>query len=156
MLNAHTILDKSWIEARIPHQGTMCLLDRVVDWSKEHITCSSNSHRLVNNPLRNNERLSTACGIEYAAQAMAVHGALLAPDDQERPRAGFLISIRGTTIHRTYLDDIKQVLTINAELIHKSESNILYNFKLFEENDLLLDGRAAVMLNSESLLGNLA
>jgi predicted hotdog family 3-hydroxylacyl-ACP dehydratase len=147
-------IDKVWIEAHIPHQGSMCLLDHVTSWDEQSITCNAISHQQISNPLRYRDQLSTACGIEYAAQAMAVHGALLASADQERPRAGFLVSIRGTTIHRNRLDDLKQALTIKAECIHRSEENILYAFTLLVENTLLLEGRAAVMTNAESLLGN--
>lgn len=70
--------DHAWIAAHIPHQGDMCLLDRVVKWDEQRIQCQAGSHRLGDNPLRSRDRLSAACGIEYAAQAMAVHGALLA------------------------------------------------------------------------------
>lgn len=148
-----THVDKAWIEAHIPHQGGMCLLDHVISWDEQTITCSAISHQQPTNPLRHQHQLNTACGIEYAAQAMAVHGALLAPPNQERPRAGFLVSVRGATIYRDRLDDLKQALTITVELINNNESNILYAFSLFADNQLLLDGRAAVMLNAESPLG---
>ena len=146
-------LDKTWIAAHIPHQGDMCLLDYVTSWDNQHITCSTTSHQLASNPLRYREQLSTACGVEYAAQAMAVHGALLASTNQERPRAGFLLSIRGATVHHARLDNIKQALTIVATRIQSSDTTILYAFTLYAADNLLLDGRAAVMLNTESLLG---
>jgi predicted hotdog family 3-hydroxylacyl-ACP dehydratase len=38
-------LDHAAIAARIPHQGNMCLLDTVVDWSETAISCSASSHR---------------------------------------------------------------------------------------------------------------
>ncbi len=56
----------------------MCLLDAVRDWSAEAITCTATSHTDPANPLRADGRLGAANGIEYAAQAMAIHGALLA------------------------------------------------------------------------------
>lgn len=149
-----TPIDKKWIEAHIPHQGGMCLLDSVICWDEQSITCTSTTHQSMTNPLRFNGRLNTACGIEYAAQAMAVHGALLAPDKQSRPRAGFLVSVRGAKIYCQYLDDKEQVLTINAECLNKSEGNLLYTFTVKAENTLLLEGRAAVMTNTESLLGD--
>lgn len=148
-----TPVDKSWIEAHIPHQGSMCLLGHVKSWDEKTITCSAISHSQLTNPLRYQNQLNTACGIEYAAQAMAVHGALLAPADQEKPRAGFLVSIRGATIYHGRLDDIKQALTIVAELIHSDDNNMLYGFTLLADNRLLLDGRAAVMLNVTTELG---
>jgi predicted hotdog family 3-hydroxylacyl-ACP dehydratase len=70
------LLNRAWIEARIPHQGRMCLLDEVLDWNAQHIRCRTATHRAPDNPLRSHDRLGIACGIEYAAQAMALHGAL--------------------------------------------------------------------------------
>jgi predicted hotdog family 3-hydroxylacyl-ACP dehydratase len=69
-------LDRSWIEQNIPHHGRMCLLDEVLEWDAQHIRCRSGTHRQPDHPLRSQGRLGAACGIEYAAQAMAVHGAL--------------------------------------------------------------------------------
>ncbi len=153
MLEAKNNIDKAWIEAHIPHQDTMCLLDNVTSWSELEITCHASSHRSPNNPLRYQEQLSTACGIEYAAQAMAVHGALRAQHNKP-PRAGFLVSVRGASVHRARLDDIKQRLEIKATCIHSSDDNILYEFSLHAANELLLDGRATVMLNAEKVLGS--
>ena len=73
------MLDRAAIAARIPHQGSMCLLDAVLAWDSGQIHCRASSHRQPDNPLRAAARRGAACGIEYAAQAMAVHGALLAP-----------------------------------------------------------------------------
>ncbi len=148
-------IDKKWIEAHVPHQGSMCLLEGVTHWSEQSITCSSATHQLASNPLRVSSRLNAACGIEYAAQAMAVHGALLAPPGQSRPRAGFLVSVRGCQIHCKYLDDFKLALTINAKCVNKSVDNLLYTFTVQAERTVLLEGRAAVMINSDSLLGTL-
>ncbi len=149
-----TPIDKKWIEAHIPHQGGMCLIDSVICWDEQSITCTTTTHQSMTNPLRLNGRLNTACGIEYAAQAMAVHGALLSSDKQSRPRAGFLVSVRGANIYCQHLDDKEQVLTVNAECLNKSEDNLLYTFSVKAENTLLLEGRAAVMTNTESLLGD--
>ena len=87
------VLDHAAIAARIPHQGNMCLLDTVVDWSETAISCSASSHRDPSNPLRAEGRLGAANGIEYAAQAMAVHGSLLAQAG-DQPRQGHLTSVR--------------------------------------------------------------
>ena len=71
------MLDRAAIARRSPHQGRMCLLERVLDWDAAQIRCGAVSHRDAGNPLRAHDRLAAACGIEYAAQAMAVHGSLL-------------------------------------------------------------------------------
>lgn len=147
----NTPLDHAWIASHIPHQGSMCLLDRVVAWDKEKIECRASSHRAADNPLRAHGQLGIACGIEYAAQAMAVHGALLAPADSTRPRVGYLVSVRGVTMAVTRLDDIHTDLLITASCIMSSEHNILYQFSVSADDRLLLEGRAAVVLNADAL-----
>jgi len=130
----------------------MCLLDHIVAWDQEHVECRASSHRATDNPLREQGRLGMACGIEYAAQAMAVHGALLAPPDSTGARVGFLVSVRGANLYAARLDDIAADLQIEANCISHSENNILYQFSVSATGRLLLDGRAAVVLNAESLI----
>ncbi|MFC5519479.1 3-hydroxylacyl-ACP dehydratase [Polaromonas jejuensis] len=143
------MLDHAWIAGHIPHQGSMCLLDQVVHWDSQRIQCRAGSHRSADNPLRSRHQLGAACGIEYAAQAMAVHGALLAPADSSRPRAGFLVSVRGTTLHVSRLDDIAADLDIEANCLSSGDGHILYQFSLHAAGRLLLDGRAAVVVNAD-------
>ncbi|MCY7388737.1 MAG: 3-hydroxylacyl-ACP dehydratase, partial [Burkholderiales bacterium] len=66
-------LDHAAIAARVPHTGRMCLLDRVLQWDAHAIRCSATSHRDPDNPLREAGGLAMLAGIEYAAQAAAVH-----------------------------------------------------------------------------------
>ncbi len=146
-----TQLDHTWILSHIPHQGSMCLLDKVEAWDQDKITCRASSHRAVDNPLRAHGQLGIACGIEYAAQAMAVHGALLAPADSTRPRVGYLVSVRGVIMAVTRLDDISADMLITASCIMASENNILYQFSLSADDNLLLEGRATVVLNADAL-----
>lgn len=145
-------LDRAWIAAHIPHQGSMCLLDQVMTWDDQHILCVAHSHRLADNPLRSRDQLSSACGIEYAAQAMAVHGALCAPASEHPPRAGFLVSVRSTNLYVARLDDINTALDITATCIHSNAGNILYQFSVHAAGQLLLEGRAAVMLSADNAL----
>ena len=148
-------LNHAWIANHIPHQGSMCLLDNVEAWDQETISCRASSHRNIDNPLRAHGQLGIACGIEYAAQAMAVHGALLAPVESSRPRVGYLVSVRGVTIAVTRLDDIHADLLITANCIMSSENNTLYQFSVSAEGKILLEGRAAVVLNADALAINL-
>src|SRR6185436_4156135 len=62
----------------VPQAGAMCLLDEIVSFDERAIVCRASSHRSPGNPLRCDGRLSAFAGIEYGAQAMAVHGALQA------------------------------------------------------------------------------
>ncbi|WP_296228264.1 hotdog family protein [Ralstonia sp. UBA689] len=142
-------LDRSWIAARIPHSGTMCLLDAVLAWDDAHIRCTATSHRDPANPLRANGRLAAVCGVEYAAQAMAVHGALR-DAAQQRPRAGFLASVRGVVANVTRLDTLDGPLDIEAERIGGDGNNVLYGFTVRCAGRILLTGRAAVVLDASA------
>lgn len=128
----------------------MCLLDAVTAWDAQHIHCSASSHRALDNPLRAHDRLGAACGIEYAAQAMAAHGALLAAVD-DAPRAGYLASVRGVELNVSRLDDIAADLRVEAERLSGDDNTILYGFSVWAAHDLLLQGRAIVVLNAAVL-----
>ena len=144
-------LNRAWIEAHIPHHGRMCLLDEVVNWSSERISCRSGGHRAADHPLRAHGRLGVACGIEFAAQAMAVHGALVAdvfgardgPD--AKPPTGFLASVRGVRLHVARLDDVQSDLICDALRIAGDQGTILYEFEVRSAAAPLLSGRATVL-----------
>jgi predicted hotdog family 3-hydroxylacyl-ACP dehydratase len=140
-------LDQAWIAAHIPHQGAMCLLDAVEQWDAEAIVCRVSSHRRSDNPLRAADRLGIANGIEFAAQAMAVHGALLAADDGA-PTVGFLTSVREVQWQRPRLDDIAGDLMVHAQRISGSANSLLYRFELRADEAVVLRGRASVMLKA--------
>ena len=44
-------MNRAWIEARIPHQGRMCLLDEVIEWDPHRIRCRTDTHRAPDNPV---------------------------------------------------------------------------------------------------------
>jgi len=143
-------LARAWLLAHLPHQGSMCLLDAVTDWDAQRIRCTATSHRHADNPLRAHNRLGAACGIEYAAQAMAAHGALLAAADGA-PRAGYLASVRGVDLHVARLDDIAADLEVEAERLSGDDNTILYGFRVSAAGRELLSGRAAVILDAAVL-----
>jgi len=143
-------LDHAWLLAHIPHQGSMCLLDRVDSWDAQNIRCSASSHCALDNPLRAHGRLGAACGIEYAAQAMAAHGALLAAADSA-PRAGYLASVRAVELKVARLDDIAADLRVEAACESGDDNTILYGFSVYAGQDLLLSGRAIVVLDATLL-----
>ncbi len=144
------MLDRHAIAARIPHQGTMSLLDAVVEWDATGIRCTAVSHRQADNPLCHAGRLGVAAGIEYAAQAMAVHGGLLAADNAP-PRQGYLASVRQVQFHVAYLDELPADLQISAERLSGDATQVLYRFALSSGDTPVLDGRAAVILDAGAL-----
>ena len=145
-------LNRAWIEARIPHQGRMCLLDEVLAWDAHHIRCSTGTHRALDNPLRSHDRLGIAAGIEYAAQAMALHGALASATLGASPaapsRVGLLAGVRDVRLHVLRLDDIEADLL--CEVTHLAGDNLtaLYEFTLRDKDKSLLAGRASVVLDA--------
>jgi predicted hotdog family 3-hydroxylacyl-ACP dehydratase len=136
-------LDKNDIRALIPHQGAMCMLDEVLSWDATRIVCASHSHVSPDNPLRSEGRLRAVCGVEYAAQAMALHGALLSA----RPiAAGYLVSVRNLRLHVSYLDDLDDSLTVDAKRLMGGAEGLVYEFTVSARNDTLLSGRLTVSL----------
>lgn len=121
----------------------MCLLDEVLSWDASHIVCRSRSHLAQDNPLRSNGRLRVVCGVEYAAQAMAVHGALLS---SEPVVAGHLVSIRNLKLNTPYLDGSDDALTVDAKRLMGGSDGLVYEFIVATQKNTLLSGRATVSL----------
>lgn len=144
-----TPLDRAWIASHIPHQGRMCLLEEVLSWDAVRIRCRAGSHRLADNPLRAHGRLGAACGVEYAAQAMAVHGAIMAQVSGTRARTGLLTSIRNLALRVTRLEDIDTDLIASATRLAGDESSTLYEFTLASGGQELLSGRASIVFAPE-------
>ena len=131
----------------IPHAGAMCLLDGVVQWDAARIRCVSRTHRDVENPLRAGAELPALCGIEYAAQAMAVHGGL-AGMRADKPRAGYLVSLRDVVCRRRRLDELAGELVVDAEQIMGDANRVIYQFTLRVGAVEVLSGRATVVLDA--------
>lgn len=142
-------LDRQWIESHIPHRGRMCLLDEVLSWDEVRIRCRATSHRLPDNPLRAHGRLGAACGVEYAAQAMAVHGAIMAHMSGTRARAGLLTSVRNLVLLVSRLDDLESDLLAIAERLAGDEGSTLYEFTVSSGGRELLSGRASIVFGVE-------
>jgi predicted hotdog family 3-hydroxylacyl-ACP dehydratase len=157
VLNNPRTLDREAIARRIPHQGSMCLLDAVLAWDQDLIRCQASSHRSPDHPLRAHGRLGAACGVEYAAQAMAVHGALVAESldsgsaSRSPPRAGYLAGMRGVTLHAERLDTVAGPLSIDAQRITGDDNTVLYSFTVQAGAQLLLSGRAVVVLDAAGI-----
>lgn len=141
------LIDQDGIRVLIPHAGEMCLLAGVLRWDATQITCIAHSHRSATNPLRHNDKLPALCGIEYAAQAMAAHGALSRLVEQ-RPRAGLLVSVRDVVTRVKYLCDVAADLHIEADQLSAGAGGVSYRFALHADGKELLSGRAVVVLDA--------
>jgi predicted hotdog family 3-hydroxylacyl-ACP dehydratase len=137
-------IGKAAIAALIPHAGAMCLLDSVVRWDRTSITCIASGRGAEDHPLAHGGRLDCVCGIEYAAQAMAVHGGLTSG---RRPESGYLASVRDVVCHAERLD-LPGDLEVSATLLLADAAAAVYDFVLRRQDATILEGRAAVIIDA--------
>lgn len=143
------LLNASRIAELIPHAGDMLLLQGVLEWSETRICCLGRDHREASNPLRVGGRLHATSAIEYAAQAMAAHGALTGRT-RGRPRAGYLLSLRDVTCAKIFLDDLEGDLVVEAERLLGEATGVIYRFSVRVGNEAAVSGRAMVMLDGDA------
>src|SRR5579859_3591014 len=130
----------------IPHQDAMSLLDAVMAWDETSIHAVAESHALAEHPLRGEAGLHAVHLAEYGAQAMALHGALLARaqgDSDVRP--GRLVSLRDVVLTVEYVDPSAGRLDVHAESLHADVSSTQYAFRVEQHGRVLVSGRAAVL-----------
>ena len=139
--------DAEAIRGLVPHHGAMCLLDAVEFWDASRIVCTTMQHRSAANPLQVDGRLSPVNAIEFAAQAMAVHGALHAPR-RDGPAFGMLLSVRNCLLHCGRLDQVPGVIHVKAGKVAGSQVMLMYEFGLFTGERCLAEGRASVILHT--------
>jgi predicted hotdog family 3-hydroxylacyl-ACP dehydratase len=142
------MLDKTQLAALIPHQGSMCLLDSVTQWSADSILCTSSTHRDPTNPLRRANSLAALHLAEYGAQAMAVHGGLRGTVTGVKPKPGMLVSLRSVQFGRDYVEDLPGDLRVEAECLQADAASLQYRFRITHGEEVIAEGRAAVVLNS--------
>ena len=113
------MIDEARIRSLVPHAGSMCLLQQVLQWDHASIVCQSAGHRDPANPLRRDGMLSAVHLIEYCAQAMALHRGLVAESQGERAPSGWLVAMRDFRLLVERLDDLPSPLRIEArELLY--------------------------------------
>ena len=140
--------ERTGIAALVPHQGAMCLWREIVSHDASSVRLRSDSHRDPRNPLRSDGRLRALHLCEYGAQAMAVHGGLLARDSGAAVRAGMLVALRGVALHVARIDDLTGELEGEATLLANGADSQQYAFRITHAGTLLAEGRAAVMLQA--------
>ncbi len=134
-------LGRDWLAAHLPHQGAMSLLDEIVNWDATTVNALARRHGALDHPLRRGGELPITAGIEYGAQAAAVHGALAAAG---RTGPGLLVSARSVAFHARRLDDIDSPLEIFAEQLAGGDSGVLYRFEVRAARRCLVEGRVSV------------
>jgi predicted hotdog family 3-hydroxylacyl-ACP dehydratase len=140
-------IDRAGIERLVPHAGAMCLLDAVTEWSDAAIACTS-ALPGADHPLARNRRVPAIVATEYAAQATAVHGALLAGSDQ--PRAGMLATLVDVQLATAAIPAEGDALSIRARLLGRSAGGCMYSFEVGTTGTLVASGRLMVVLAREA------
>ncbi|UHQ20356.1 phosphotransferase [Lysobacter sp. KIS68-7] len=138
------------IAALVPHGGAMCLWDEAIEWDATRIRVRSLGHRDPAHPLRSGGRLRAIHLCEYGAQAMAVHGGLLARERGGTAPPGMLVALRGVALHCERIDDLPGPLECEAEALIAGEGAQQYRFTIRHGDTVLAEGRAAVMLQPET------
>jgi predicted hotdog family 3-hydroxylacyl-ACP dehydratase len=138
------MLDRDAIETLIPHRGTMCLLERVIEWDEDRIVLATSTHRSSSNPLRLDGRLRAIHLCEYGAQAMAVHGGLCAQAEGKTAKPGFLVSLRDVRLSLDYVDQLDGDLHVTAQRLMETTGSWQYAFTIEHGGTTLATGRAAV------------
>lgn len=130
----------------IPHAGSMCLLDGVLHWDERSIHAVSTSHARPDHPLRCAAGLHAINLAEFGAQAMAVHGALLArAQGVAGARPGLLVGLRDVRLQVEYVDAMGGRLDVHAECLHADPGGAQYRFRVEQAGRVLASGRATVI-----------
>lgn len=132
----------------------MCLLERVNAWDADEIQCSSSSHRLVDNPLRREGQLAAVHLVEYAAQSMAIHGALLARERGEALEPGYLAALRGIQLSVERIDDLPGELEFHSRKLMDGGGSLVYTFTASSDGRELASGRLTVIAQPTDNAGN--
>ncbi len=130
----------------VPHAGSMCLLEQVLSWDESTVVAITRNHTHPEHPLRSAGRLAMVHLCEYGAQAMAVHGGLLAARNGERAAPGLLVSLRDVALAGGDLARAGDTLQITATRLHGDSTGWQYAFRAEAGGRLLGEGRAAVVL----------
>jgi predicted hotdog family 3-hydroxylacyl-ACP dehydratase len=126
----------------------MCLLDAILEVSQDRITCSARSHCHATNPLQVAGRLSAIHLVEYAAQAIAAHGALSTAQANGAPhvRPGVLAGVRDVRFYIERLDTLDAPLSIDATRRLARNDGLVYDFTVRAAEQLLCEGRVVIAL----------
>ncbi len=144
------MIAKSDWQSLIPHRDAMALLEDVIAFDDTTIHASAVSHRDPQNPLRSDGVLRAVNLCEYGAQAMAIHGGLLAQRNGQIAAPGFLVSLRAVELHVARIDDLPHDLHVFATQLQGDSSGWQYEFRIEHDGAPLASGRAAVMLQRQA------
>lgn len=137
-------LNHQQIEHYLPHAGNMSLLHTVSYADATQLKASAISHLDRDNPLRINNKLASVNGIEYAAQAMAIHGFLLS--EQAEAQKGYIATVRNIEIKTPFFPETEPLIDIEVQQLMSDSHGFTYQFHLSSGKKTLISGRITVFL----------
>lgn len=151
------LIDAATIAKRIPHSGSMCLLQKALYWDDNSMLVEAVSHQEQSNPLaeyKDNKTILSALVLpEYVSQAIALHGATLASIQKSAadvaistPRAGYLAIIPKCHFYCADLQSIKAPLRIYVSILLRQTNACFYQFGVWADKQLLAAGEVGIVL----------
>ena len=123
----------------------MCFLDGVTQWDLNQICCTAPMPD-ERHPLIRQGKVPAITAVEYAAQATALHGALL--DSATTSRSGMLAKLRDVDVHCTWYPVGETTLSVQATLIARTMQGCLYSFDVSTARQRIASGRLLVAFPS--------
>lgn len=139
-------LDRAMIERLVPQAGAMCLLDEVSQWSTGNIVCTAGAPG-PDHPLARDESVPAIASCEYAAQAAAIHGALI--EHALAPREGVLAKLMDIELHAQAFP-LGGGVQVRANMLGRVATGCLYAFDVRAGELPICEGRLMVAFGAPS------
>ena len=124
----------------------MSLLDRVINWSVNSISCSTTSHRKPTNPLMSDGKLPSLCLIEYGAQAAAVHAALISTRVDEKGKPAYIGNLKNIEWFEEFVNPTYDEITVHATREASSSAGAIYHLEVMANELLLLSASMTLLM----------
>ena len=135
------MLGRDGIAALIPHQGSMCLLERVVEWDDQHVVLETASHRSPQTPCA----LTAGCERSICASTARRPWPCMAGCARQvsgvQPKPGMLVSLRSVQFGRDYIEDLPGDLRVEAVCLQADAASLQYRFRVTHAEEMLAEGR---------------
>ena len=126
------------IAALIPHGKGMSMISEIVSWDANTIHCRSNRLAEASNPLCENGELSSIVLVEYAAQAAAIHGALLNSALGEQ-RPAYIGAVKNIELFMQQANN-RESIDIHADCLMNNGAGAIYEVAI-QQQTMLLRGK---------------
>lgn len=128
----------------LPHSGSMRLLDSVMSHTVSTIDCQAGNPN--DNPLKRGNKVPVWAALEYAAQALALHGLLNAKNSAANPViiTAFVVSIKHMFCFAGSLGDTGKPLQVSARIVATQPGAASCEFILVNDDKPLALGQFSV------------